>query len=529
MSAINAVPLLSAAADGYYQISRSVRLRSSATAYFSRTMGTPTNNKIWTWSGWIKRGAVSATLYRIMSSAVNGDESFRFESDKIRYYFNGAASGDLVTTQVFRDVSAWYHVVVAVDTTQATASNRVKIYVNGAQITSFTTATYPAQNYNTSINAAGASQIGASGTPTETLDGYLTEINFIDGQALTPVSFGEKNILTGAWRPRKYIGTYGANGFYLNFSDNSAVTAAAIGKDYSINGNNWTPNNISLTAGVTYDSMLDVPTPWADGGNGRGNYAVLNPFYRSTLAAPTYAQGNLLASSPSGTSPGDVIGSIGVSSGKWYWEFQYSNIAASASVYSGITAGGAVSQDRLYNSNGQYYNGSAFVAYGGSYTTEIIGVALDKDAGTIEFFKNGVSQGLKTGVPAGTHFPRYRPFISGGIASVYANFGQRPFSYTPPSGFKALNTQNLPVGSITTSGTFTGNATADGPFVFLNGIPTAMTINGNAVTFGTHADKLANGFKVRSALATYNTSGSNTYSITSTDVRFKYANAQVNP
>ena len=109
------------------------------------------------------------------------------------------------------------------------------------------------------------------------------------------------------------------------------------------------------------------------------------------------------------------------------------------------------------------------------------------------------------------------------------NFGQRPFAYSPPAGFKALCTKNLPTGTITTSGTFSGNASTDGPFVYLNGVPTAMTINGNAVTLGNHADKLANGFKVRSSSASYNSAGSNTYSITSTGTKFKYSNAQGNP
>ena len=114
-------------------------------------------------------------------------------------------------------------------------------------------------------------------------------------------------------------------------------------------------------------------------------------------------------------------------------------------------------------------------------------------------------------------------------ANGYINFGQRSFAYTAPSGFKALCTANLPAGTITTSGTFTGNADADGPFVWLNGVPTAMTINGNAVTFGTHADKLANGFKVRSSSGSYNTAGSNTYSITTTGAKFNVARAQPNP
>jgi len=109
------------------------------------------------------------------------------------------------------------------------------------------------------------------------------------------------------------------------------------------------------------------------------------------------------------------------------------------------------------------------------------------------------------------------------------NFGQQPFAHTPPTGFVALNTFNISAGTITTSGSFTGNTAADGPFVYLNGVPTAMTINGNAVTFGTHADKLSNGFKVRSSSSSYNATGSNTYSITTTSDKFKFANAQPNP
>ena len=118
---------------------------------------------------------------------------------------------------------------------------------------------------------------------------------------------------------------------------------------------------------------------------------------------------------------------------------------------------------------------------------------------------------------------------SAATQNITVNFGQRPFAYTAPSGFKALTTANLPEGTITTSGTFTGNANANGPFVWLNGVPTAMTINGNAVTFATHADKLSNGFKMRTSSGSYNTSGSNTYSITTTGAKFKNARAQSNP
>jgi hypothetical protein len=265
---------------GGYRISRSVRLRSSATAYFNRTLTTPTNNKVWTWSGWVKRGKLSSTqaLFGTTddNTAAGNVAAFRFESgDTLGYFeYSSGYNAQLVTTQVFRDPSSWYHIVLAVDTTQATSTNRVKLYVNGSQVSAFGTSTYPSQNYNPYINSAiplyqGAYKNSSTGTVSP-LDGYLTEINFIDGQALTPSSFGATNTTTGVWGPTAYKGTYGTNGYYLNFSDNSGATATTIGKDYSGNGNNWTPNNISVTAGVTYDSMVDTPTPY--GSDSRGGW-----------------------------------------------------------------------------------------------------------------------------------------------------------------------------------------------------------------------------------------------------------------
>jgi hypothetical protein len=194
----------------------------------------------------------------------------------------------------------------------------------------------------------------------------------------------------------------------------------------------------------------------------------------------------------------------------------------------------------LYGYDGKYYNETTGVTFGNTYTTgDVIGIAVDFDNNLIWFSKNGTWQ--NSGDPStgtnGKSFGSGKTWAVGYVESGSSTsastfdltFGQRPFAYTPPSGFKALNTQNLPAGTITTSGSFTGNVSTDGPFVYLNGVPTAMTINGNAVTFGTHADKTANGFKVRSSSSSYNASGSNTYSITTTGAKFKYANAQGNP
>jgi hypothetical protein len=287
-------------------------------------------------------------------------------------------------------------------------------------------------------------------------DGYLTEINFIDGQALTPSSFGQTNTLTGVWSPKKYTGTYGTNGFYLNFSDNSAATAAAIGKDYSVNGNNWTPNNISVTAGSTFDSMLDVPTQWGDGGNGRGNYCTLNPLaydriYPSFKA--TLSNGNLQAVTSAGGS-GDysaTIGTIGVSAGKWYWEM--TGTAGTTLRVFGITDAtlevpsypGGSARSWGYFSEGRLYNNSSFVSYGATWTTnDVIGVALDLDAGTLVFYKNGVSQGTAATGLSGTFTPNLSDVESAVSSTIVCNFGQRPFQYSVPSGYKALHTGNLP-------------------------------------------------------------------------------------
>jgi hypothetical protein len=509
-------------------------LRSSASAYFNRTTTTPTSGSIFTHSFWVKRG-ILGSIQTLISGArpTNFDRIYISATDTLLYQWNDGTSNlvYLETTQVFRDPSAWYHIIVATDTTQATSTNRVKIYVNGTQITAFTSTTYPTQNSTSYLNVnAGTLNLGRTSTAVQYLDGYLTEINFIDGQALTPSSFGSTNAITGVWQPAKYTGTYGTNGFYLNFSDNSSNTATTIGKDYSGNGNNWTPNNISVTAGVTYDSMVDSPTVGATS----SNYWTFNPLI--PVSGATYSNGNLQYTNSNNNKSG--FSSPLPTTGKWYWEGTWITNGGGSSPVIGISQAGfditqGGSGELGYRSNGNKFDQSGTeTAYGATWTTgDVIGVAVDMDGGTIIFYKNGTSQGtaFTTVLTALTQpvSPMFRVNVAGDVLAI--NFGQRPFSYTPPTGYVALNTYNLPAGSITTSGTFTGNASTDGPFVYLNGVPTAMTINGNAVTFGTNADHLANGFKVRSASSSYNASGSNTYTISTTGAKFKNAIAQTNP
>jgi hypothetical protein len=224
--------LVVGAGQNQYNLYNSLRFRASASARLSRTFATTgTNNKIQTFSAWVKRGLLSSsTTYRLMGgydgSSSNSTE-INFNNDSLRIEFGGAANNPVITTQVFRDPSAWYHIVVAIDTTQATASNRIKMYVNGTQVTAFSTATYPAQNAVSQLTSANANNsIGSGWSGFEYFDGYMAEINWVDGQALPPTAFATNNPATGVGTPLKYGGTYGTNGFYLPFSPISTSTYA---------------------------------------------------------------------------------------------------------------------------------------------------------------------------------------------------------------------------------------------------------------------------------------------------------------
>jgi hypothetical protein len=438
--------------DEGYNISRSVRLRSSASAYFNRTFASTGNRKTWTWSGWGKLGSLSSGLsFLTQYTDGNNQSQARIRADGVlRFYdlVSGSFTTDIYWSPVYRDPSAWYHLMLVADTTQATNTNRIKFYVNGVQVTSTSSATWPSQNTDLRVNLNAAHFIGQNGANNEYADGYLTEINFIDGQALTPSSFGETDILTGVWKPKKYTGTYGTNGFFLNFSDPSAASASAIGKDYSGNGNNWTPNNISVTSGSTYDSMLDVPTLWADGGNGRGNYAVLNPLRYSTNGS--LSEANLKYSNGSGDNGAKAISTIGIPSGKWYFEGQW----VSGPSNSRFIIGFASSTTAVTNASLPFERDGSQLSLTSS---DIANVAIDFDAGKIWYGKNNVwisSGDPATGAnPFQTFTPSSYDFLypalrlygsSDGTTVGVINFGQRPFAYTPPTGFKALNTQNLP-------------------------------------------------------------------------------------
>ena len=288
----------------------------------------------------------------------------------------------------------------------------------------------------------------------------MAEVNFVDGQALTPSSFGKTDAVTGQWIPKKYSGTYGTNGFYLKFDDSSAV-----GKDSSGNGNNWSTSGHSVTPGATYDLMTDVPTLTSATA---ANYATLNPLlYAASYGYRDLTNANLTTIGNSGTNNGNDYSTIAFKTGKWYAEFTVTvgttstypqvGIISVASAGNGTGQVGYVANSAAYFADGTKQINSSQTSYGDSYTTNnVIGVAVDADNGAIYFSKNGTFQ--NSGVPtSGASKTGAAWTWTGGSIEFYmstavyttsngwhANFGQRAFSSTPPSGFKALNTFNLP-------------------------------------------------------------------------------------
>jgi hypothetical protein len=426
-------------------VNNSLRFRSSASAYLNRTFKTPTSGTTWTWSGWVKRGILTAgtgTAQQLFSAG-SATAFFRFSTtDTLISGWTGATN--LETTAVYRDPAAWYHIMLVVDTTQATSSNRVKYYVNGVQITAFSTTDYPTQNSTTTINSAVAHNIGAYQSASQFFDGYMTEINFVDGQALTPNSFGTFNSY-GVWQPITYGGSYGINGFYLPFTNTTSATTLAY--DFSPNGNNWTPNNISTTAGVTYDSMKDVPTLTSATA---ANYCVLNPLACGSYI--TLSSANLQATG-SATDQAVVSSTMQITTPS-YWECtvitkdgggnfpRFGAISTFPTNFNGTFIASATTGGVAYRGNGDVVKNSNVAV--GTYTalaaSDVLGFALDPTNQTCAIYLNNVLKVTVTGITA-PYFPAVESYTTSGVGVV--NFGQRPFSYTPPTGFVALNTYNL--------------------------------------------------------------------------------------
>jgi hypothetical protein len=413
-----------------YRIERSLRFNSADSAYLNRTPNSASNQKTYTFNFWVKRSSFGSSIQ--VFSALFATTSLRyayigFEADDTLSFFSGiystgastTTSYNYRTTQVFRDPSAWYMITASVDTTNATASDRVKIYINGSRVTSFSTSTQPSLNQDGYFNSVQYHGIGTFNGSSGMFPGYLAEINFVDGQALTPSSFGETDSITGRWKAKAYSGTYGTNGFYLKFSDNSALTTTTnvgIGKDFSGNGNYWATNGISITPGAGNDSLVDSPTNYGTdtgvGGEVRGNYCTWNPI----VSGDTAANGNLDVTNDTARGNQELM--------KYnaYWEVT----STGGTCLAGIISTSATST----------------VTVGSAKT---FGFKLSQ-GGVFEYAN--VTDGSSFTSQATATIPPIVYASTGGGITASLNAGQRPFVATAPSGFKALCTTNLQTPSI---------------------------------------------------------------------------------
>tara|TARA_R110001583_G_scaffold20436_5_gene78812 strand:+ start:6571 stop:8895 length:2325 start_codon:yes stop_codon:yes gene_type:complete len=439
MSTVAKKMMMGSVTDSAYTINQSLIFDKTDAASLVRTPSSASNQRTWTWSGWVKRletnGSEIFTLFSADGSSDNSYICFYLDDIYINDYEAGVGTKwQLTTNRKFRDFAAWYHIVFAVDTTQGTDSNRLKLYVNGVQETSFSAASYPAQNYDGFVNSTKEHHVGTAFTSASTysLGGQLAEVNFVDGSQLAPSSFGETNSDTNQWIPKKYSGSYGTNGFYLKF------VSGALGTDSSGEGNNFTSANLADA-----DVVTDTPT---------NNFCTLNPLsnYNATLT-----QGNLVAAQAGHS---DTTATFQVPfTGKWYFECVATTSGAaqlgiSPTSYTVSAGSWVASVISLIFSNGQAGTGSGSAYIGSAIANgNTVGVAIDSDNGKIYFAKNntwGNSGNPLNGTnPAATFTATdgWRPIIYGPSGAVQTfNFGQKDFAYTPPSGFSALSTSNLP-------------------------------------------------------------------------------------
>jgi hypothetical protein len=456
-----------------YSIDNSLRFNSGDNAHLSKTPSA-SNRDLYTISLWAKRSNLNTgarqVLFGVGNPATTSQVGFeiRFDNNvgdgklRIGDYVSGVTDYVfLVTDAIFRDVSAWYHILYVYDSSQATNTDRTKLYVNGNQITNFSSSTYPNQNQDSAVGSNTKHLVGMLDGNAHPYNGYLAEINYIDGQALSPTDFGEFDEDSGIWKPIRYSGSYGTNGFYLDFEN-----SGSLGADQSGNGNDFTPTNLAST-----DQTTDTPT---------NNFATLNPLSDS---GATLSEGNTQGVG----SPSSATSTIAPTSGKWYVEFQNSALqnssiglvnldawASTTDIYPYAQASAVLIESNA-NYNVTYGNTASSpttLQTGTQYNASKYGFAFDLDNGNVYVSADGNWYGgsdfnqaiFSNAVAVTTDIPTNTPmafFTRGSFGSAYyVNFGNPPpsysissgnsddngygnFEYAPPSGYLALCTQNL--------------------------------------------------------------------------------------
>ena len=458
-----------------YQVANSCRFNSGSSDYLNGSGGAGSTKTKFTFSTWIKRSEITAAagddiiLAKWSSAADRGHINFSDTPTGVIQLFekvSNTVTAHLVTNRLFRDVSAWYHIVYIGDTTQGTAANRLKLYVNGVQETSFGTATYPSENYNWELQTLtqdfGVGAIAANNAGASPFGGYLSEVVYLDGVAGDVTDFGEFDSQTGIWVPKVVTGlTFGTNGFYLPFTN-----SGALGEDFSGNDNDFTVNNLT-----SLDQSTDTCST---------NFCTLNALNNlSTSGSGTLTEGNLKLSYSGGLF--NTNATISVSTGKWYWETKGVSNMQQGSVGARI---GFLNQDNTGYAN-QFFDGGCifgmywhptngiYTSIGGTQTLrsstltytdgDIIGIALDLTNNISYWYKNGSLSFTYDFSALATIGSSYIcPALgngSGSASPVYElNFGSPPFAissgntdgngfgnfeYAVPSGYLSLNTKNL--------------------------------------------------------------------------------------
>ena len=475
---------------GGYDVANSLRFNSGSSDTLSINMGTSSSRRIWTLSTWIKLSRdTNADNMNIVGTGASDDQnhigfdgSGSVGNTKIALRHHNGTSSDIhiQSNANYNDQSAWYHVVYSVDTTQGTDTNRVKIYVNGTQVTSLATSTYPSQNYDWDFFQNGSTTyIGRRGhSSAYLLDGYLAETVWIDGTQLTPTSFGEFDSDSNIWKPKNVSGlTFGDAGFYLETKQSgTSQNSSGLGADTSGNDNHFAVANLTAL-----DQSTDTCT---------NNFATLNPL-NSTLTNTVLSEGNLkLVGGRQSAQYTYITGTIAVSSGKWYWEVkavdnseidqvgvakmdlaQFATISTSTGLQGAAYGGRGV---QMSNGN-KVGDGSQGAHMGGFSANNICMIALDLDNNKITFGRNGSwsngsggadqtfanATAAYTDLTAGAMYVPAQTMRDSGNnnpGTMEYNFGNAPyaissgnsdgnghgnFEYAVPSGYFALNTKNL--------------------------------------------------------------------------------------
>ena len=459
-----------------YDIDNSLKLEPDNSEFLSITNTSEGSKRTATYSFWLKRTELDASSYMQVAGLYNSGETVRFMFYQDHIMLENGWGGTrkrLTTNAVYRDTSAFYHFVVAIDTTQSTASNRVKLYVNGVQETSFSTEEYPDQNFDLAIGRSGANfpwRYGAYDATYYKTAGYLAEAHYIDGTQYAASDFGEFDSNSGIWKPKEFTGNYGTQGSYLNFSDASNLGANPKGSDIDAVLNNIT----------SADQATDTPT---------NNFCTLNLQVANYVNTGGATEGGTKMPYSGVNHYGAWYGTQGFTKGKWYWE---AYIPSRSSTYGLTNEMGAHTMEN--NVLGSPYYASSFKtnyylnfhygytyawdngtkgsknsedgvpALGSSSVGRWIGLALNADDGEATWYNNGSQMGnanldiydlydkMQDGIFAVPYFQVYHNDLNvnfGGYSSIAISSaetdenGYGSFEYAPPTGYYALCTKNL--------------------------------------------------------------------------------------